>query len=186
LTKGVPIEGTALLAREFSDYLRKASSEKDPVLNETELEAAQRFLYTPGISVVRDAQIATRAGKVHAMHDPTESGLSGALWELADASHRCLVVDRGAVYVPPLARRICNAFGIDPLATIASGALLLAVDAGDSANIQAALRAEDIACDEIGSVINGPAGVWLSSGQTLQRPIRDDIARVFEEIERDQ
>jgi hydrogenase maturation factor len=182
LTKGVPIEGTALLAREFGQQLRSAKrADNQPLFGPDEIQVAQEFLYHPGISVVRDAQIATRAGQVHAMHDPTEGGLAGALWEMSDASHKRLVIQREAVYIPPISERICAAFAMDPLATIASGALLLAASAADSGSIQAALQAEGIACSQIGVVENGPAGVWQTNGQALTRPTRDEIARVFEE-----
>ncbi len=87
LTKGVPIEATALLAREFPDRLR-------PALTETEIEAARQYLYQPGISVVRDARIAIQTGHVTAMHDPTEGGLASALWELSEASGKQLLVNR--------------------------------------------------------------------------------------------
>ena len=174
LTKGVPIEGTALLAREFPQRLSS-------VLNPAELEEARQYLYQPGISVVRDAQTAARAGKVHAMHDPTEGGLAGALWELSDASSKHLVIDPAAVLVPDLARRVCAAFGLNPLATIASGALLIAAAAEDAPAIRAALESEGIACSEIGRVTDGPAGVWQADGEVFPRPARDDIAKVYED-----
>lgn len=174
LTKGVPIEGTALLAREFPEKLRS-------ILSEAEINEAQRFLYEPGISVVRDAQTAARAGRVHGMHDPTEGGLAGALWELAEAGRCRLLVERDAVYIPPLAARVCAAFGLNPLATIASGALLIAAAQEDTLPIRRALEAEGITCSEIGRVEEGPAGVWQPDGSPLPRPARDDIARVFEE-----
>ncbi|HEX9018227.1 MAG TPA: AIR synthase family protein [Anaerolineaceae bacterium] len=173
LTKGVPIEGTALLAREFAQRL-------SGILTPAELEQARQFLYQPGISIVRDARVATQSGRIHAMHDPTEGGLAGALWELSDASGRRLVVDPSAVPIPDLSGRICAAFGLDPLATIASGALLLAAYPDDAPAIRRALEAEGIACAEIGSVEAGPAGVWQVNGATFSRPARDDIARVYE------
>lgn len=173
LTKGVPIEGTALLAREFPQRL-------SGVLNPAELEEARQYLYKPGISVIQDARIAGRAGRIHAMHDPTEGGLAGALWELSDASAKHLVIDPAAVLVPDLSRRVCAAFGLDPLATIASGALLMAVAADDALAISAALRAQGIACSEIGRVADGRAGVWQADGKAFPRPARDDIARVYE------
>ncbi len=174
LTKGVPVEGTALLAREFPQRL-------SGVLSPSELDAARQYLYQPGISVVRDAQVATRAGRVHAMHDPTEGGLAGALWELSDASGKGLVVDPAAVLVSDLSRRVCAAFEINPLATIASGALLMAVAKKDALAVRAALESEGIACSEIGRVTAGPPGVRQENDQPFPRPARDDIARVFEE-----
>jgi hydrogenase maturation factor len=173
ITKGVPIEGTALLAREFSPRL-------EGILSAGELEETRQFLYHPGISVVRDARLAVEAGQVHAMHDPTEGGAAGALWELAEASGCRLVVDPASVPVPELSRRVCAAFGLDPLATIASGALLLAVEGGDAPAIRAALEAENILCAEIGWVEQGSHGVFTPGGSALPRPTRDDIARVYE------
>jgi hydrogenase expression/formation protein HypE len=61
LTKGVPIEATAILAQEFSERLRG-------VLSTVELRKARPFLHEPGISILRDVRIALSAGKVTAMH----------------------------------------------------------------------------------------------------------------------
>ncbi len=174
LTKGVPIEATALLAREFPQRLAKE-------LCPAELEQAQQYLYQPGISVVRDARAAVGAGRVHAMHDPTEGGLAGALWELADASKGRLEFDPGSVLIPELSARVCRVFGLDPLAPIASGALLLAVAGEDAQVICEALRAGGIDCAEIGRVTDGKPGVWLANGTPYPRPARDEIARVYEQ-----
>jgi hydrogenase maturation factor len=64
--------------------------------------------------VVLKAQIALAAGKVTAMHDPTEGGLVTALWELAQASGRKLWFDPSAVPIPNLAAQVCRVFGLDP------------------------------------------------------------------------
>jgi hydrogenase expression/formation protein HypE len=176
LTKGIPIEGAALLAREFPERLRG-------IFDEKELAEAQDFLIRPGISVLRDAQIAMQAGQVTAMHDPTEGGLAAALWELAAAADRTLFVDVTAVPILPLAARICAAFDLDPLATIASGALLLTAAPHDAPAIQMALRQAGIPCASIGRVAAGPPEVWQhtpSPRQLLPRPVRDEITRIYE------
>jgi hydrogenase maturation factor len=101
---------------------------------------------------------------------------------LAEASDRSLVVDPATIPVPALAARVCQAFGLDPLAAIASGGLLLTVPAKDAASIRRALEAEGIACAEIGAVEAGPIKVWCKMGtgfEVLPRPDRDEIARVF-------
>lgn len=167
LTKGVPIEGTAILAREFPARL-------SGILSTAELEQARAFLRSPGISVLRDARVALAAGRVTAMHDPTEGGLAGALWELAEASGCTLAVDTARVPVPALAARTCAAFGLDPLATIASGALLLTSPAAEAQRIRNALDAEGIPCADIGTVEPGPPRV------NMPRPARDEIARAWE------
>jgi hydrogenase expression/formation protein HypE len=176
LTKGVPIEATALLAREFPGRARQA-------LSAVELRQARAFLYDPGISVLRDARIAQQAGQVTAMHDPTEGGLATALWELAEASGRALTIDPRAVHIPPLAARLCKAFNLDPLAAIASGALLLTASASDAPQIRHALAAAGIACTAIGEVAEGSPAVWrmgTTGREPFPRPVRDAIAHVYE------
>jgi hydrogenase maturation factor len=176
VTKGVPIEATALLAREFPERLQ-------PALSEAEVAQARGYLLDPGLSVVLDARLATGAGRVTAMHDPTEGGLAAALWELAEASGHSLKVDLARVPVPPLAARVCAAFGIDPLRAIASGALLLAAPAEDVPAIRQALAGEGIPCAEFGEIEAGPAAVWSVAGERRERlpwPERDEVARVFE------
>lgn len=177
LTKSVPIEAVAILSRAFYSRLQV-------VLSAQELEEGLSYLADPGISVLRDAQIAVSAGKVNAMHDPTEGGLLCALWELAEACNQRIVVDLDTVPVSPLARRLCAALEIDPLAAISSGALLLSVPEESYAAICATLKSQDIPCTTIGRVARGPATVWHSDGVEewpLARPARDEVARLFEE-----
>lgn len=180
LTKGVPIEAVSLLAREFPALLHKEMSA-------AEIEQAAGFLYAPGISVVRDAQIACRAGRVTAMHDPTEGGLASALWELAESSGHALMIDPTRIPVPALAERACRAAGVNPLNAIASGALLLTAPADDAHAILQAMHAEGIICAEIGAVENEPPAVFtgkLGARMLLPRPARDEIARLYEEAAR--
>ncbi len=173
LTKGVPIEATAIIARERGDSLGAFSAEF--------LARCADYLHRPGISVVRDAQIALRAGRVHAMHDPTEGGLATGLWEMAEAAGKRLLVDPAPAILED-GRVLCEATGLDPLGAIASGAMLMSVHADDGAAIAAALEAEGIAAHLIGHVEDGPAEV-LDTGKesrSLPRPTRDEIARLFE------
>jgi hydrogenase expression/formation protein HypE len=173
VTKGFPIEATAIIAREKRAMLAAT-------LPADFLDRCAGFLHDPGISVVRDAQIATQAGRVHAMHDPTEGGLATGLWEMADASGRRLSVDYHSALLED-SRNVCAAIGIDPLGAIASGSLLMAVEADDAEAISAALEAAGIPAFNIGRVEDGPAQVVGSNdGKSLARPARDEIARLFE------
>lgn len=176
ITKSVPIEATAIIARERPQRLRD-------LLMDADAAVAQRYLDQPGIDVTRDARLALAAGRVTAMHDPTEGGLAGALWELAQASGRSLRFDPGLVPVTPLSARVCQALAIDPLAAIASGALLLTAAPEDAAAICTALAAAGIPCTDIGEVAQGPAAV-LARGEKgwtpYPRPARDALARLFD------
>jgi hydrogenase maturation factor len=108
----------SIIARERRvDLLARGWSPRD-------LDAAANFLFTPGISVLRPALLAAAARLVTAMHDPTEGGIATALLELATAADVGLAIDLDAIPMPDVARRLCVAYGLDPLGTIASGALL--------------------------------------------------------------
>ena len=178
ITKGVPIEGTAILAHEFPSRLAGE-------LSTDEIEIARQFLHQPGISVLKEAQIAVQTGGVTAMHDPTEGGLAAALWELAKASNNSLEINLDAIPIPALSRRICRVFGINPLATIASGALLMTCAPEQAKSVQHAIQADGIECAQIGVVMDGPPMVWeIASGTRRKRlhyPARDEIARVYEQ-----
>lgn len=172
LTKGYPIEATAIIAREMGERLAGR-------LPADFLSRCANYLREPGISVVKDARIAMETGRVHAMHDPTEGGVATGLWELADASGRRLVVDPKSGELRD-AVRLCEAVGIDPAGAIASGALLLAVHPDDAKAITAALEAGGVAAYDVGRVEEGPAAVVTADGQPLVRPARDEIARLFD------
>ncbi|MEW6367628.1 MAG: AIR synthase family protein [Acidobacteriota bacterium] len=169
LTKGYPIEAVSIIARE-TELARKHFDAEF-------LSRCREFLRKPGISVVRDAQIATRAGKVTAMHDPTEGGVATGLWELAEASGKRVEV--GGEGCAPLACRpvlleegelLCSHAGLDPLGCIASGALLITTPEPEP--IQLALQAHGIPAYCIGKVVSG-------SGTNVRHPDRDELAKLF-------
>ena len=118
LAGAVPIEGASIIAREMKERLLATGWAAD------EIATAAGYLYEPGISVLQPALRAAQAGLVTAMHDPTEGGVATGLMEMALAAGAGLEINLAAIPVPPLAQRLCQAFDLDPLGTIASGALL--------------------------------------------------------------
>jgi hydrogenase expression/formation protein HypE len=114
------------------------------------------------------------------MHDPTEGGLAGGLWELVEAGDVGLELDPEAVPVLPEGRAVCEALGLDPFTTIASGALLLAVAPGAAAGVAAAITSEGTACTEIGAVVEGRVVAMRRTGALLPRPTRDAVASLYE------
>jgi hydrogenase expression/formation protein HypE len=174
LTKGVPLEGTSIIARARADELRTRG------YDEAWLARARGTLAR--LSVVPEARLATELVRVHAMHDPTEGGLATALWELADAAGVGLVVE--AERIPMLAEgaALCREFGLDPLGTIASGALLLALGPAEAGILLHALAREGIEAAFIGRVVPREAGVVLTRGGqpgALPRFDQDEITRLL-------
>jgi hydrogenase maturation factor len=176
LAGGIPIEGTALIAREKAAEL---ADRFEPGF----LARCRELLFKPGISVVGYAAQATEAAEVHAMHDPTEGGLAAGLWELAIASSCSLSVERERIPILPEGQELCEALGLDPLATIASGALLLCVAPEGAAPLREMFARQGTRCEIIGKVGRaGQAAVVLRSGgqsAPLALPEQDEIARLF-------
>ena len=178
LTKGIPLEGAALIARERGDEAERRGVPRAVVAR------AREFLRAPGISVLPEARLACGAVRVHAMHDPTEGGLATACWELAQAGEVGLRIERERIPVLAEGEQLCRAFGLDPLGTIASGALLLAVDAAAAEAVVAACRGGGVACAVIGEVRPAGEGVTLvSGGRAAPMPgfPQDEISRLFTE-----
>lgn len=175
-TKAVPLEGTALIAREKRDELLAAG------LAPETLTACAEMLYTPGISVVADARVAVSAGEVHAMHDPTEGGLATGLWELAEAAGVGLEIDADAIPVLDEGRAICGHYGLDPLGLIASGSLLIGCAAGHAEGVVAALGEQGILAAVIGHTTPAEAGVRLLRAGVLgpmPRYDQDELTKVL-------
>jgi hydrogenase maturation factor len=176
LTKGVPLEGTAVLAREAAVEAERRG------VSRVVLERARALLRRPGISVLPEARLACEAARVHAMHDPTEGGVATACWELAQAAGVGLRVYREQIPLLPDGRVLCDAFGLDPLGTIASGSLLISVAEREADAVMSACRGAGVDCARIGRVVPESEGVALVTGG-IARPMKtfaqDEITRVF-------
>ncbi|HET8632163.1 MAG TPA: AIR synthase-related protein [Thermomicrobiales bacterium] len=174
-TKGVAVEGTALIALERGEEIAARHG--------ADFAARCRaFLREPGISVVRDAAVARAAGAVHALHDPTEGGIATGLRELALAAGLGIVVDAAAIPVYHETARLCADYGLDPLGLIASGALLIAAPPADAEAIAVALRAAGIAATAVGRLTPPDEGLRLRrDGRDGPLPefSSDEVTRLF-------
>ena len=176
LTKGIAIEATALIAREREDTLLSRNYSPQYIAR------AKQYLKDPGISVLKEAMIASRVGGVHAMHDPTEGGLGTGLHEIARCSHVGMIVRTEKIRVFPECSRLCREFGIDPMGAIASGSLLIAADSSRSGEIMDALVHNDVHCSVIGRVVE-EEGLFFEEGQgRYPIPIfeTDEITKIFQ------
>ncbi len=175
-TKRVPLEATALLAREQPDWARGH-------LGPTRWRRCMDLLHDPGISVVKEALAAAAAG-ARSLHDPTEGGLATGLHELADAAGVGLEIDLGALPMDADGIALCSAAGVDPLGALASGALLIVGSREQGAAIEAAVRAAGVECKPIGEIRPASEGRKLvDGGRKMELPTFavDEIARWFSE-----
>lgn len=175
LVKPVPIEGTAIMARERSADLERCFSKEF-------VRRCRDCLFRPGISIRREAAIAMEAGPTHAMHDPTEGGLFTALYELAKAADLGLFVDPSQIPVLPEGKLLCDHFGIDPFGCISSGSLLVVAPKRGVRGILSAFEKEGIAAAEIGYLVPKEQGNrMIHKGKQMDLPIfrQDEIVKVL-------
>ncbi|BBO16856.1 hydrogenase expression/formation protein [Candidatus Brocadia pituitae] len=175
LTKGIAIEGTAIIAREKSAFIQKKFGDRF-------LKRAQAFIDKPGLSVVADALLANTVASIHAMHDPTEGGLSTGILELTKASGTGAVIYAEKIPCYKETNEICTLFGIHPLGLIASGSLLIALHPADTNKIVAILAKHGIACTQIGKLTKKGKGLrLLTKGKLVSIPTFkvDEITKVL-------
>jgi len=175
LTKGIAIEGMALLARE-------REKELSGKYGKMFVERVQAFLHNPGISVVAEAHLANQAADIRAMHDPTEGGLATGLYELTRASNTGVVIYEDMIHLLDETRILCSEYKLDPLGVIASGALLIVVDPDDRDAVLSKLVQNDIACSVIGKMTDKEDGLKIiADGEERELPFFevDEIARVI-------
>ena len=175
LTKSAGIEGTAILATDRKAQLKK-------LVGSRLLENAKGFYKQ--ISVVKDAMTAFKTGGVHAMHDPTEGGVAGAVHEIADASNLGVRISEDKIRVQLETQRICQAYEIDPLQLIASGSLLVAADPDFAGKIIENLRRDKIDAEIIGEFLSSPDKRLITrkkgNVEKLQRPVTDQLWQALE------
>lgn len=121
VTKWIGIEGTAILAKEKEEELLTKFSA--PFV----AKAKALDVY---ISVQSEAAVAVRSG-VSAMHDVTEGGIFGALWEMAEASGVGLEIDMKKIPIRQETVEVCEFFGLNPYQLISSGCMLMAATDGN-------------------------------------------------------
>jgi hydrogenase expression/formation protein HypE len=177
MTKGTAIAATAILSRVFPETIEKA-------FGASFLKKAQRYL--DKFSVVEDALTAASVGLrengVTAMHDVTEGGLLGALYELSEASQVGLEIELSQVIVPEEAKRVCDLFDLSPYSTLSEGTLIITVKPEKVQEAQQALEAKRIRSAIIGRVTDKKTGRWVKtevSKQPLEKPVSDPYWKAY-------
>ncbi len=177
LTKGIVIEGTAIIAREKQGDLREKG------YDEGFIRRCMGYLYDPGISVVKDALLGNQF-EIHCMHDPTEGGLATGLYEMARASGVGMLIYGYKINIHPESERLCVQYGLDPLGTITSGSLVLTADPENSQRVLEAYLESGISASVIGRVEARSFGIKiLKDGKMtdLTWSEKDEITKIFEQ-----
>ena len=182
LTKALAVEGTAILAREFAPALESLGVPSD------EISRCGDFLFSPGISVLEEAETVLESGGVSALHDVTEGGAATALDELTRAGRHRIRVWADRIPVFPETARICRLLDIDPLGLIGSGSLLIVCRPDARGRLQEALGDRGIQATWVGEVLGPGSGVEAvdGDGEPLPWPHfeTDELPRAIEILQR--
>lgn len=169
LTKWAGIEGTSILAAEREELLKRR-------LYRELVDTAKGF--SDWLSVVPDARIATEVG-VSAMHDVTEGGVFGALWEMASASGVGVEVDLKKIPIRQETVEICEVFDINPYMLMSSGAMLIGTDHADL--LVDKLKGAGIHAAVIGYATEGSSRIVTNGEERryLEPPKPDELYRAL-------
>ncbi|UJF17927.1 AIR synthase family protein [Vibrio sp. SS-MA-C1-2] len=170
LTKGVGIEGTGIIAFEKEQELKSS-------LPQTLIEQAKSLLNQT--SVVEEGIISSPY--VKAMHDVTEGGVLGAVWELSERYHLGAEIQQQQLHVSQATAQICLHFNIDPLKLISSGSMLMIVDKNRVQLLESQLNQAGIPSFQIGHLTTDKRRVLINKAQVsiIAEPESDELYKVI-------
>lgn len=172
ITKKAGLEGTGIIAADFREQL-------SDILTEDEFEEAASMLKQ--VSVVREGIIAGRVGTT-GMHDITEGGVLGAIWELCSIAGTGAEVWAEQIPVAAVTIKLCDHYGIDYLRLISSGSMMIIVRPAVKDRLEQELSEAGIPAACIGRILPAEEGIFLSKSgvQTvIAPPSSDELYKVF-------
>ncbi len=177
ITKGPAIEASGIFATMFPDLLKER-------LGAAFADKAQGIFYK--MSVVEDAltaiSVGVRDNGVTSMHDATECGIWGALYEVAQAAKLGVTIEKENIVVEDGVPEICHLFGIDPYASISEGTLIISCREHKAAAVVDALAKKGIRSSIVGELTDAKKGMVLKEGgkeRKLAHPVVDPFWRAF-------
>ncbi len=162
MTKAAGLEGTGIIASDYRKLL-------EGFLTDDEIDEAVSYLQE--ISVVNEGAAAGRAG-AGPMHDVTEGGLLGAVWELCSLSGTGAQLDMEKIPVRPVTEKICNALDIDPYRLISSGCMIIAVRPDRREALERELSEAEVQYTIIGRIVG------RAEGMDIEPPSSDELFKV--------
>lgn len=168
MSKWLGLEGTSLLAKEREEELLT----KYPKHLVEEAKTFDRFL-----SIVPEAATAIKSG-VSAMHDASEGGIFGALWEMAEGAGVGLEVDLKKLPIKQETVEVSEFFGINPYVLLSGGSLLMITDNGH--DLVKELEKQDIKATVVGKITEGNDRIVINDEERrfLELPKSDEIRRL--------
>ena len=157
MTKTAGIEGTSILSSKYYKQLTDLPSDI--------LSSAQKYL--DDLSIVDEAEIAFNTQGVHSMHDPTEGGILGGLYEMAEASGLGFTVNASSIPISSETSSICKHLNVDPLKLIGSGSLLISSPQNCKSDVIHSVQQAGIQITEIGMFTEDDCKIDINGNSVL-------------------
>ncbi len=166
VTKKIAVEGTHILFNERCDELKKVLNEEDII----EIKSMADKL-----SVVREGLISKECG-ASVLHDITEGGVYGGVWEIAKRIGMGIKVYKDAIPVYKSTEKICKLLKLDPMRLISSGSMLVLISHDKYEGLKSELEKENILLTKIG-VVKGKDVLLQETGEIISPPDKDELYR---------
>ena len=154
LTKGIAVEGTSIIAREFNEKLKSLG------MSEREIDISKQYLNQ--LSILEEAGIAAESKGITAMHDVTEGGLATALAELSQAGKHQIRIEMEKIPILPQTEQICRLLDLYPLGLIGSGSLIICCNKDSCNDLMKRIKTAGIEVNKIGEVMEPGTGIVAS------------------------
>ncbi len=146
ISKEIGIEGTSIIYSENKEEL------DEKVFNSKDLSSEKVEAYINKLSVVKEGIVCGRLGSKY-MHDITEGGVLGAVWEAFKANDIGILINEMKIPVSNETQAVADFYNINPYRLISSGSMLIITDKENSNKMKKELEKEDILLTEIGEII---------------------------------
>ncbi|HBA49312.1 MAG TPA: hypothetical protein DCZ91_16270 [Lachnospiraceae bacterium] len=165
LSKWIGLQGTAVVAKRNLEKLLA----RYPAYLVEEAAGFGRYL-----SVLPEAEIAVKNG-VCAMHDASEGGILGALWEFAEGAGVGMTVEMRKLPLRQETVEVCECCNVNPYELMSGGCLIMACS--DGPGLAGALEAEGIPAAVVGKVTDSKDRILVNGDEIryMNRPGRDGV-----------
>ena len=155
ITKSAGIETTAILSHIFPNVIKRK-------LGSNLLLKAQKYIYLCSTyqASLLSTSIGIRNNGVTSMHDVTEGGVFGALYELAIAMNHGIHIKKSSIPISDETKKICSLFNLNPLETVSEGTLLITVKKNKTKDLIKLLNSQNIYTTIIGQVVPKNEGIY--------------------------
>ncbi|PKQ68300.1 AIR synthase family protein [Raineya orbicola] len=162
VTKQSAISSVAILAMSFPQTIQNKLGK------EVQQKAAEMFYQT---SSLKDA-LAASNGKpqsegISAMHDVTEGGILGAIYEMVSAADKGVLVYDNKIPADETIKAVCGLFELDYRYCVGAGSMIIACSPEKAESISKRLQRENIPCTQVGEVKNKSFGKKLLQNDKL-------------------